>query len=718
MNTIRMQTFSSFRHLIVLLCLGIGVLVASPVSAQDEADAAAVAVSPDTAAAPVLRLIARGSNDSIVLRWGFSEYPIWKAATRAGFVIERAELGRGDDASTEAPWVRLTPTPIMPLTLEQWKGAFAPEDSLAGAAVQTLYGQSVVTSADPFGSIVELHIQQRNLMGFALLLADLRGDLASGLGLRFVDRDVQAGKGYLYRLSVAAAIPDVVIEPVTTLTIARPAEPLPSIQSLRAEEGEKKVVLRWDRFEHLERNYGGYIIEQSTDGGRSFAPRSAIPFMPVTPEGEAPQPVVEYRISLERNYVPVLYRVRGTSAFGELSPPGAEITAMGRDRTAPKQPAIQPYQIVDDRSVLLSWELRGEEDPDLDGFMIAKSMSPEGPFDIITDLLPKTDRVYVDRDVHTLPAHYYVVAAVDTAGNSRMSAPVLALFPDSIPPAVPTGLRANIDSSGVLSLSWAANGETDLQGYRVFYANDPTHEFQQLTTAISTDTTFTDTLTLKTLSELVYYKVTALDFNFNHSPFSDMLTVKKPDIVPPSAPLIRSVEVREGGVEIAWHPSPTSDAAAHVLQRRVAGGDWTRLDSLADGSVRSYLDASTDAGVLYEYVVYAYDDDGLRSPLSNVVTARRGGQLRYDGVASVTGGWDAQRGAVRLSWEWNGAADCNFQLYRSSGTQPARLYRSVAGSERAFEEAPGSGTWKYAVKVLYPDGGESPLQYTGSIIVP
>ena len=62
--------------------------------------------------------------------------------------------------------------------------------------------------------------------------------------------------------------------------------------------------------------------------------------------------------------------------------------------------------------------------------------------------------------------------------------------------------------------------------------------------------------------------------------------------------------------------------------------------------------------------------------------------------------------------------DVRFQLYRSSGTSPAKLCRSVEAAERSFEEAPGSGTWKYAVKVLYPDGGESPLQYTGAIVVP
>ncbi|MDT8325745.1 MAG: fibronectin type III domain-containing protein, partial [Bacteroidota bacterium] len=477
------------------------------------------------------RMLARSAPDSVVLRWGLDSYPAWKSAGRAGFVVERAEI-RGD-ANNPQPftWTRLTPTPVRPFTIEDWRMRFPPEDSLAGAAVQALHGQAVVTSGDPFGSIVELHMQQQNLMGFALLLADLRADLAAGLGLRYVDRDVQPGKGYIYRVFVATPIPDFPLDTVTAIAITKPAAPLPAIASLYAEEGEKQVVLKWDRYEHLERSYGGYMIEQSTDGGNTFFPRSDIPFMPVTPEGEDALPIVEYNIRLERNYQSVWYRIRGLTAFGELSPPGPAVLAMGRDRTAPKQPAILPYEIVNETSVQLRWELRGAPDADLDGFLIAKSVSPDGPYDPVSDLLPTGARSYVDADVQNLPAHYYVVSAVDTAGNSRMSAPILALFPDSIPPAIPSGLHAEIDSSGVLRLAWAPNTEADLQGYRVFYANDPTHEFQQLTTKITTDTVFVDTLTLKTLSEEIYYKLTALDYNFNHSPFTEALMVEKPDIV-------------------------------------------------------------------------------------------------------------------------------------------------------------------------------------------
>ncbi|MBE0643518.1 MAG: hypothetical protein IH600_05525 [Bacteroidetes bacterium] len=698
------------RFLLLITCAMY--LCGIPLHAQPEAPS-------DSSGSGVMKLIAKERPDQITLRWGFAEYPIWKAAARTGIILERAELQGNPNRDTPLEWKRLSAVPIKPYSMEEWKSRFQQEDSLAGAAVQTLYGQSVVTSSDPFGSIVELHMQQQNLMGFALLLADLRADLATGLGMRFVDTDVQQGKGYFYRIFPAAPIPDIELDTVLVMAIARTTAPLPAIMSLRAEEGERQVVLRWDRFEHLERSYGGYIIEQSFDGGKNFTPRSDIPFMSVTRDGEAEQPVVEYSIHVERNYMPVVYRVRGTTAFGELSPPGVEITAMGRDKTAPKQPAIQPYEIVDDASVKLTWELRGDVDEDLDGFMIAKGMSPEGPFDLITDLLPKTERTYIDRNVNTMPAHYYVVAAVDTAGNSRMSAPILALFPDSIPPAIPTGLRASIDSSGVLQLSWTANTEEDLQGYRVFYANDPSHEFQQLTTKISRDTSFVDTLTLKTLSEEVYYKVTALDYNFNHSPFSEMLTAKKPDIVPPSAPLIHSVEVKDDAVEIAWHPSPTSDAASHVLVRRRTGTEgWVRLDSIGGREFRSYRDTAGGAFVRYEYAVYAYDDDGLRSPLSNVVVAQRGGRLSYDGVKEVIGRYDDEQGKVVVQWSWEGDDAISFQVYRSDGTNPARLYRSVNAEDRRFEEPTTSGTWKYAVKVLYPDGGESPLRYTGAIVVP
>lgn len=36
----------------------------------------------------------------------------------------------------------------------------------------------------------------------------------------------------------------------------------------------------------------------------------------------------------------------------------------------------------------LCWELRGEPGADLDGFLIAMNVSPDGPHDPVSDLLP------------------------------------------------------------------------------------------------------------------------------------------------------------------------------------------------------------------------------------------------------------------------------------------------------------------------------------------
>ncbi|MDT8323073.1 MAG: fibronectin type III domain-containing protein, partial [Bacteroidota bacterium] len=293
------------------------------------------------------------------------------------------------------------------------------------------------------------------------------------------------------------------------------------------------------------------------------------------------------------------------------------------------------------------------------------------------------------------------------------------LFPDSIPPAVPSGLHAAVDSSGVLRLAWSPNTEADLQGYRVFYANDPTHEFQQLTTKITTDTLFVDTLTLKTLSEEIYYKLTALDYNFNHSPFTEALMVEKPDIVPPSPPLIHAVEAMSHGVRVSWHRSPTSDAAAHLILRRpVSGGAWVPLDSLVSASVTSFADTTLQGTALYEYALRAYDDDGLPSPLSNVVRARALSPVRYAAPDNAVGIWDAERQEIRLRWSFEGPP-CRFMVYRTEGTAPARLYRAVDEGALRFEDrAVPPGTYRYAIKAVYPDGGESALSYTPAVTVP
>lgn len=90
---------------------------------------------------------------------------------------------------------------------------------------------------------------------------------------------------------------------------------------------------------------------------------------------------------------------------------------------------------------------------------------------------------------------------------------------DSIPPSAPTGLTARSSTSGEVVLSWKPNLEKDLLGYTLHYSNHPDHEFAAITNKPIHDTTFRDTVMIKTLTEHLYYKIVAIDKNYNYSTF-------------------------------------------------------------------------------------------------------------------------------------------------------------------------------------------------------
>lgn len=697
------------KHLIHTLALLL--FVAVPVVAQTEADT-------NSEPRPNLRLIARSYGDSVVLRWGTTGHTSWKVAGKAGYIIERYEYG----AQGKLTKTVLTPQPLKPLTIDEWKARYRPEDTLAGAAVQALYGKAIPTSEDPFGNIYEIYLQQRSMHGIALLLADIAPRLADGLGLRFVDRTVDPKKTYRYRIYSLANDPN---QPVDTadvaISISQREQPR-NITTLTAEEGEQLVVLKWNRLEHLE-PFSGYFIERSTDAGRNFSRINQMPFTPLQKDDSSrlsDRPNVdmtEYKVRLETNYQPVQYRVVGIDPFGEVSPNSNVITAMGRDRTPPSAPQMLPIAIVDGRSIKVSWRMDTLEG-DVKGFIVGKSEGADGEFEEISELLGRDAREYTDLNVRDLPQHYYAVVALDTAGNRVSSVPLLGIFPDSIPPATPRGLAGTVDSNGVVRLRWDANPENDLKGYRVFYANQDDHEYQQLTTDLSQDTTFTDTLTLQTLSEEIYYKVTALDQNYNHSAFTATLTLKKPDIVAPFPPFVSNITPTERSISIQWAASMTDDVVEHTLYRRIEGEtNWKSIASIKNRSVNSFSDSTALMGTLYEYSLDVSDDAGLRSERSNVVSGQLVGASVRSGVQGLVGEFD--KAGKRVVVRWNPATEAaEYYLYKAIGDAEPTLYRSVANVKEFVdtEVFPGN-SYRYAVKVVGSDGKESTLTSTGKIMV-
>src|SRR5262249_39935418 len=144
---------------------------------------------------------------------------------------------------------------------------------------------------------------------------------------------------------------------------------------------------------------------------------------------------------------------------------------------------------------------------------------------------------------------FYLVYSVDTATNISPSLPIMASIVDTLPPMVPTGLAGTIDTNGVVHLHWHLSTERKLRGYRVLWANDISHEFTQRVNHVIEDTVFTDTVSLNTLTEYVYYEIASVSKRFGHSAPTTPLAIRRPDKVPPEASVFTGVHNTTSAIE-------------------------------------------------------------------------------------------------------------------------------------------------------------------------
>ena len=316
---------------------------------------------------------------------------------------------------------------------------------------------------------------------------------------------------------------------------------------------------------------------------------------------------------------------------------------------------------------------------------------------------------------------YYVVASVDTAGNYIQSLPVYSELIDTVPPAMPVGLTGTIDSTGVVRLRWKRGKEPNLLGYRIYWANDPSHEFTVRNPQPQRDTTFVDTVSVMTLTRHVYYKVAAVNDRYNYSRLTPVLGLLRPDRIPPSSPVFRNVTVSDTTVALTWAASASKDVRAQILSRRTAGQPrWNTLASL-DPQKEVYVDRAVTKRTVYEYQLVAIDSAGLSSEPSAPVSGRPYDTGVRPGVTDLKATYDPTTGTVQLRWSYQPLQGESFWfvIYRGyNGAAPSQI-RSAEATARTFDdrELPGKGAYTYAVKVLTSTGGASRLSGTAGVTV-
>ncbi len=660
-----------------------------------------------------LRLMARYYGDSAVLRWGFDKAFAWTEVDKVGFIIERVEL---DETNAPLSSAYQKVATVKSWRLDEFKTRAPRTDTMAMVAAQCLHGKSFSANVNGQNTTDDLKsaaANAENRFRYAQIAADFSPIAAEGLGWRWVDKYIKQNRKYIYRIH--SPIDKSLFFRIDTTGFILPTNKVSDLetpQGFHIERGEHTATLIW---QHT-RDYTAYLIEKSEDG-KTFRAATKTPYITFKDKKEFE---VFYTDSLKENYKNYYYRVRGLNPFGEKSTWSEPQILRGRDLTPPPTPEFTKATIERvSLKVNLEWTTPFDAlRTDLKGFHIAYAKDLDHPFLKITKtLLPVMVKQYSLTWNKSQNSGYYKVVAVDTAGNEAASHFKYVFLNDLDPPSKPVGLTGKIDTSGKVIISWAKPIETDVKGYVVQFANALNHPFVGRSKGIVEDTVFADSITLHTLTEKMYYRIAAVDLNENVSAFSDVLTLKKPDIIKPVPPNFKDYRATDSTIYLAWYPSSSSDAVKQRLYRKDTACNACPWEMIAefDNSKNTFLDRPPTAN-LYAYAIEAQDDDGLYSLRNEPILLKCIDDRKLKATPKLSADFDEKTKSVILKWQFSTTPkindfNINYILYRAIADAPLQQIKTIRGEILNFTDTKVIlGTqYRYAIKAIADNERESKL---------
>ena len=659
-----------------------------------------------------IKVIAQVKPDSVVLRWAPDLAIAWEQQLANGFEIERVEIP--DDSSKPVVKIVLTPAAIKPLPKEDWLKQFGKNNSFAMIAASQIYGSDFTQAViDPI-AIRENYNKQLTRHGFALFVADNDPQVATASGLRFVDRNIKKQTNYLYKIYYPVSIEGIFCDTAFIFINTAEITKMPVMRSPAVKNSDGKIELYWDAGPRSQ--FSAYHIERALAGTDKFERMNKNPF--VSFQSETEEKNAAYYTDSVKNYVRYEYRITGLNAFGELSAPSQVTSAMATDQTAPTAAIITGVS-SEEKAIKIKWKLP-VADSDLRSLTVGRGSSTDGPFAAVSGELGIAETAYLDTNPDPYNGNFYAIISKDTAGNVSYSMPFYGFVKDDAAPQIPTGLSGYIDTSSVVHLNWNKGTEPDLQGYRVYFSNDPKHEFSNLTSFVLADTVFHDTIAKRTLTKHIYYKIVAVDNNYNHSNFSLAATIRRLDVIPPVSPVFDKLVVNDTAVVLTWINSTSDDVKELSLFRKLSvDSSWSEIKHWSNNPFPEiYLDRNLPKKKYYEYRLIATDSSNLKSDPSPIAGVRTYDNGLRPPIPEFTLEFVRDKKMNRITWRYEHAGDYSFMLYRALPGKPLTKFKVIKGEARNFEDiATQQGEYFYAMKVVYKDGGESAVSEKRSVVI-
>ncbi len=664
-----------------------------------------------------MEISARSYLDHIQLRFAPTTPILMSQANRTGYILERADFVQG------IPFSGLNYAPVKGSPFKRWDEAHwrqaltdanQKDTTLSKLIVLAMtYSDSAMENGDLLKSGLNSLKEQKNnadmRFGFSLIAANRSQTAATGLALGTSDSEVIPGKSYVYRVHIN--------KPVTASANAMAyvkitcenfnEKYLRNDKAVSVDEGDKRITFSFPE----STEYYAFIAERSDDEGISYKRIIQTPILNLNPAGFEGSSDFAYRDTTVTNYKKYRYRVMVSTIFGDdllLS----EFTAMPRDKTPPPAPFLQSATHIKPGQVELRWSMSSAPVPDLKGFVVKRGTQENGTYLTISkNILSGITRSYLDDEFDKEGPNYYIVEALDTAGNSSRSFPAYVTLIDTIPPAIPEISSAKIDSTGKITIKIKPNLEKDFMGYQLLKANSREHEFSVILETYK-DTlgrhTFilNDSTTLNTLTKRIFYKVIAFDTHFNQSDPSKIVELTKRDTIPPVSPLITGYSVKDSSVILTFANSSSEDAIQNILLRREAGK--AKFDTIFSNSnilVITYTDKKFTGGLQYEYAMVAKDDGGLYSKVSKGILIRT---LRNNRIPTplLQGSYDAKSKKINLTFQADEKLNhktLQVEIFKRSDTKSMWVSFNVVNYEKGkpFQDEPSPGQTEmiYAIRL-------------------
>ena len=646
-------------------------------------------------------ILTKSSSKGLEFRWAPTNIKTWQMGIDHGYRIEKIGF-KADTTLVSLTDFSLSPSrTIKPWPLDEWEPIVNEDRPYCAIAAMSIYGEE----KNPQKGFVNEAQALENRHGFNVLAADLDVEAAEASGLYFVEKDKSITScGGMYRIYTLDESTGESSDTAYVMTMYADNQELYAPTLLDNVEYENAIAIRWYN-QRGTKKYSAFHIERSNDG-KTFARLTKKPFIYAVTSLRPENDMITYTDSVDQNGVDYYYRVIGIDAFATESPASEVMVAQGKEKVNLTSPINVSVDQKDNDKLVVSWEAPMDIPNDIiAGYRVMRALDVDDEFVTISDkLLSNNTRSFTDENPDSRETNYYKVIVVDTDGNEATSALSFGFTKDDIAPQVPTNLVAEIDTLGNVLLEWDAPKDNDIRGYRVFWSYEKDGNYAVQSGKLLPNTHFVDELKLKSLTEVVYYYVIAVDYSYNRSEASEIYTLKKPDIIPPAASIFADYKVSEDGIYFEWIASASLDVTSIKLERSSSEeGTWTTVESF-DMEKNSFLDINVEGGKLYQYRLLTTDDAGNRTYNIKPLTLEALTPFYIPSVTEFKA--EYKEGNLTLSWSYDNAEEYEYMVYRQLSNGNLKSLKKISG-KTSFTDHGSRPKARYAVVARAKDGRES-----------